>query len=86
MGSRCARGHVDNKLDYIVEQIGGINKTLEFQAKQLEEHIKRTELLEARFIPIEDHTKFIRGLVRFIAYLSTVASVVGTYLKLFWRK
>lgn len=77
---------VENKLDYIVEQIGGINKTLEFQSKQLEEHIRRTEMLERRLVPIEDHVKFIRGLVKVSTYLMGVMGAIGTYIKLFWRK
>lgn len=77
---------MENKIDYIVEQIGGINKTLEFQSKQLEEHIRRTEMLENRLVPIEDHVKFIRGLVKVTSYLATLASLAITYIKLFWRK
>lgn len=63
---------MENKIDYIVEQIGGINKTLEFQSKQLEEHIQRTELLENRFIPVEDHVKFIRKLMGGVAWVASV--------------
>jgi hypothetical protein len=72
----------DQKLDYIVEQIGGINKTLEFQSKQLEEHIKRTAHLEERIIPIEDHVKFIQGLVRLSMYLSTIGGLILGIFKL----
>ncbi len=73
---------VDDKLNYVVEQIGGINKTLEFQSKQLETHIKRTELLENRISPIEDHVKFIQWLVRITVYLSTVGGLVVAILEL----
>lgn len=72
-----------NKLDYIAENIGAINKTLEFQAKQLEEHIKRTSLLEERLQPIEDHVKFIQGLMRLIAYCATIAGLILSYIQVF---
>jgi hypothetical protein len=75
----------DDKLDYVVEQIGGINKTLEFQSKQLETHIKRTEMLENRVVPIEDHVKFIQGLVKLSLYAMSVVGVVVSVLK-FLRK
>lgn len=72
----------DDKIDYIVEQIGGINKTLEFQSKQLESHIKRTELLEERFEPVEDHVKFVQGLLKAGLYVSTIGGAVIGLLKL----
>lgn len=74
-----------DKIDYIVEQIGGINKTLEFQSKQLETHIKRTELIEERIIPIEDHVKFIQGLVKLSLYLASLSGAIVGILK-FLRK
>jgi hypothetical protein len=70
-----------NKIDYIVENIGAINKTLEFQAKQLEEHIKRTNMLEDRLKPIEDHVKFIQGLMRLIAYCATIAGLILSFIQ-----
>lgn len=63
---------MENKLDYIVEKIGSIDKTLEFQAIQLKEHIKRTNILEERITPIEDHVKFIRKLMSAITWLATI--------------
>jgi hypothetical protein len=72
----------DDKIDYVVEQIGGINKTLEFQAKQLEVHIKRTELIEQRMVPVEDHVKFIQGLVKLSLYLASIGGFVVGVLKL----
>lgn len=72
----------DDKLDYVVEQIGGINKTLEFQSKQLEQHIHRTELLENRLSPIEDHTKFVQGLLKLGIYISTIGGFIVGILKL----
>lgn len=70
----------DDKLDHILQKIGSIDKTLEFQAGQLEEHIKRTEILENRVIPIEDHVKFIRGLMRLAMYLATISAAIASFI------
>lgn len=72
---------MQDKIEYIAEQLGGINKTLEIQAKQLEVHIRRTELLEGRLSPIEDHVKFIQGLVKLSMYLGAMGGFVITLLK-----
>jgi hypothetical protein len=70
----------DDKLDHIIEKIGSIDKTLEFQAAQLEEHIKRTDFLEHRLVPIEDHVKFIRGLMRLAMYLASIGAAIATII------
>lgn len=72
---------MEDKITYIVEQIGGINKTLEFQSKQLEEHIRRTGMLEERIAPIEDHVKFVQGLIKASLYLTAVGGFILTILK-----
>ena len=54
----------NNKLDRILENVAEINTTLKFQAKQLEEHIKRTNILEERVKPIEEHVVFIQKLIK----------------------
>lgn len=72
-----------DKIDYIVQEIGGINKTLDIQAKQLEVHIRRTELLENRLSPIEDHVKFTQGLVKLSVYLAAIGGFILTLLKSF---
>jgi hypothetical protein len=71
-----------DKIDYIVENIGAINKTLEFQSQQLQEHIKRTQMLEARLEPIEDHVKFIQGLFKIVVYLAPVCGALAGLLRL----
>lgn len=77
---------MDEKINYIAEQIGGINKTLEFQSKQLEIHIKRTELLESRMVPIEDHVKFIAKLVRLAVTVASMTGAITLVIQLLSRK
>ena len=75
----------EDKLDYVVEQIGGINKTLEFQSKQLEEHIRRTGLIEERIQPVEDHVKFVQGLIKLSLYVASIGGFIVGVLKLLRR-
>jgi hypothetical protein len=72
----------DDKLGKIAVDVAEINTTLKFQAKQLESHIKRTELLEQRLAPIEDHSKFVQGLMRISLYVASIGSFVVGVLKL----
>jgi hypothetical protein len=72
----------DDKLDKIAVDVAEINVTLKFQSRQLEEHIHRTALLEERITPIEDHTKFVQGLLKVGIYVASVGSFVVGLLKL----
>jgi hypothetical protein len=71
-----------DKLDHIVEKVASIDVTLKFQAKQLEEHIKRTQMLETRIIPIEDHVKFIQRIARILAWALAIPGTFSVILKL----
>lgn len=66
----------------VVKNLAEINQTLKFQARQLEEHIKRTELLEQRMIPVEDHVKFINTLIKTITFLAGSGGFIAGLLKL----
>lgn len=46
---------------------------------QLKDHIRRTEILEERVMPIEDHVKFLRTLAKIII---PIAGLILGYLKL----
>lgn len=69
----------------LVENMGEINQTLKYQAKQLETHIKRTELLEERVTPVEDHVKFIQTMLKLLMYSVSIGASVVTFLKMIGR-
>jgi hypothetical protein len=65
---------MDNKLDKIADDIGEINQTLvrhellhDRNTKSLEEHMARTDALEAlltiEMTPVKAHMSFIRGCI-----------------------
>lgn len=79
----------NNKEDLILEtqvrmseNLGEINSTLKFQAGQLEKHIKRTELLEERILPVEDHVKLVNALIKIFVFLAGSGLVMGLLNKL----
>lgn len=71
-----------DKLTEIAVNVAEIKTTLNFQAGQLESHIRRTELLETRLSPIEDHVKFVQNLIKVGLYIATIGSFVVGVLKL----
>lgn len=76
---------IDSKLDKIVEDINEINITLAAQHEQLKEHIKRSDLLEAKLDPIEKKITMIEGagkLVGWIAVLCAAITGIAKVLKI----
>ena len=66
----------------IKEELGEIRAHLAEIKVDLKHHIKRTELLEERFEPVEDHVKFIRQLMKTITWLAGTSVAVLTLIKL----
>jgi hypothetical protein len=52
----------------------------------LEEHIKRTELLEKRVAPVEDEQRKTAIYVKIFTGILSGAGVLGVLAKLFWTK
>jgi hypothetical protein len=51
----------------------------------LKEHMARTEHLESRVMPIEDHVKFLRRLGRLATSVLAAASTIAGIIALFMR-
>lgn len=83
---------IDEKLDVIVEKIHTIDVTLVRNTSSLEEHIRRTELLEKavdnlndEIRPIQSHVKTINLFVKILMLSLGAAASVASVLKLFYR-
>ena len=63
------------KLDEIVKSIHNIDKTLAVNTAQLTEHIKRTNLLEARMEKVDTHVNMVNGIVKFILALAATKAL-----------
>lgn len=72
---------LEDKLDKVSDSISSIDVTLGKQSVSLEEHIRRTELLEERMKPVEAHVIFISGMTKLILAIATVAGAVAAILE-----
>lgn len=73
---------IEVKLDKTLEHISEINVTLGKQHVSLEEHIRRTALLEAQMVPVKKHVDMLNGALKLVGVLSTVTALVGGVIKL----
>lgn len=75
---------VENKLDMVQDgvylRLESIDKTLVRQEANLEEHMRRTELLEQEILPIREHVHQLRGVLKFIGILSAIATIVAVLI------
>lgn len=83
---KCRSGEnadrLEGKIDNIVDQVGNINVTLAKQHASIEEHIRRTNILEEKLIPIEKKFYEISGIVRLGGWVVGLLSVVVGLLKI----
>lgn len=74
---------VEDKLDKVADDISKINATLASQASDIRYHIKRTDLLEAKVLPIEKHMFMINGALKFVGAVAVFIGIIEGLLKIF---
>jgi len=71
------------KLDKIIERIGKIDSTLSAQHITLQDHIRRTEILEKEIVPLTKNMNMLQGAVKLIALAGVIATVVEAIHSMF---
>lgn len=73
----------DEKLDKIVEQIIEINMTMAKNTASLDEHIRRTNILEEKLEPVEKHVLMVNSITKFLITLTGLAAAAAAVYKVF---
>ncbi len=73
---------IETKIDDVSDHLGTIDVILSRQHESLKYHIKRSDMLEEKLIPIEKHVNLINSVSKIITFLATLGSVIGVALKL----
>lgn len=55
---------LEDKLDKVMDMQGEMNVTLAKQSVILEEHVKRTNILEEKLAPVEKHVSLMKSLMK----------------------
>lgn len=66
---------VDQKLDKIVDTLGQQAVTLERLTVTVEDHVRRTNILEADMAPIKKHVWMVNGALKLIGLMGILAAV-----------
>jgi hypothetical protein len=74
-------GRLETKVDKINEHISKIEITLGKQHTSLEHHIKRTNLLEQAFKPLNNHVQSVQAIVKFVIWLTGCAFAMSLGVK-----
>lgn len=60
---------LEEKIDKVVEKTSSIDVTLAKQSVILDEHVRRTNLLEKKLEPIEKHVILMKGLMKIVGFV-----------------
>lgn len=74
---------LEEKIDKIVDHVHSIDKTMERNTASLEEHMRRTELLEKKLEPVESHVVMVNGVLKFISLIGMIVAIIGGLYKIF---
>lgn len=67
--------------DEQASMLARVDKTLDRNTASLEEHMKRTSLLESELRPIKAHVEFVNSAAKFVTILFGAAGAVATAAK-----
>lgn len=67
---------IETKIDNIIEDIGDIKITLAKQHVTLDEHIRRTEILEEEMKPVKKHVYMVDGALKALGILGILAGIL----------
>ncbi len=73
---------LEDKLDKVVDKIGSIDVTLAKQSVILEEHVRRTDILESKITPIEKHVIMVHGVLKFLGLIAIFVGIIEGLLKI----
>lgn len=68
--------HLLAHTDEVERRLTSIDKTLAAQHETLKDHVRRTEILEGRIDPIEKKAVMLAGMVKLMAVLGGVITLV----------
>ena len=72
---------MESKIDSISARMNGIDRTLVRQAMSLEEHMRRTDILEKKLVPVEKHVTMVDRVIKFLGILALLATIVELFKK-----
>jgi hypothetical protein len=74
----------DYRFSRIEQEISEIKHTLSDQHVSLQEHMRRSDALEAQVQPMQDLMLEIKGVVKFIKLIGVLAGIVEC-VRIFWH-
>lgn len=73
---------LEDKIDKMTDKIINIDVTLAKQSVILEEHVKRTNLLEEKMEPIEKHVHMVNGVSKFLVLVGVFVAIIEGVIKI----
>lgn len=69
------------RLENIEISIHSIDITLAKQSVSLDEHIRRSNLLEEKMVPLEHHVAMTHGALKLIGLMAAIAAIIEVILQ-----
>lgn len=67
---------IENKIDKIESHMGKQEVNLARLTVSVEEHVKRSNLLEKKMEPLEDHVNLMNAVIKILVFLGTLAAIL----------
>ncbi len=68
---------IEKKVDIVVDKVSSLDATTKVQQTILDEHVRRSTMLEDQIKPIQKHVDRIEGALKFIGALALLAGMAA---------
>lgn len=73
---------LDGKIDKMDTRLDSVDITLAKQSVILDEHVKRSNMLEAQMEPVKKHVTMVNGVLKFLGIVSILLGIATSGYKL----
>lgn len=63
---------IEDKVDQVVDRLHAMDVTLASQAVTLEDHVRRSTMLERQMVPIKRHVNMMEGALKLLGILAVL--------------
>ena len=80
--NRSTTSRIFEKVESIEMRLQSIDMTLLKQHLSLDEHMRRTEIIEKELQPVVKHVEQMRGAAKLLGILALIATIISVYAAL----
>jgi len=73
---------IAERVNEVRKDVQDVKVTMARNTSSLEEHMRRTEILERQIEPLRSHVTMVNGILKFIGFLAVIGGIIDMVVRL----